>query len=61
MELKENQAVLLLESDENGEISVNVVASDPNGLSGAICHALAEKLMTDEQLQSELLAMIEEE
>lgn len=61
MELKENQAALLLESDEEGEISINVVASDPHGLSGAICHALAEKLMNDEELQAQLLAMIEEE
>ncbi len=61
MELEQNQAALILEADEEGEISVNVSSPDPNGLSGALCHALAIKLTQDADLQAELVKMIEEE
>lgn len=61
MELNENQAALILEADEEGEITVNVSSSDPNGISGALCHALAIKLTQDSELQAELIQMIEEE
>ncbi len=59
IELNENQAALILESDKEGEITVNVESADPNGLSGALCHALAMKLMDDEKLQVELMDMLE--
>ncbi len=61
MELKENQAALILESDETGEITVNVLSPDENGLSCALCHAIAMKLMNDEKLQAELMEMLEGE
>ena len=61
MELNENQAALILEADEEGEITVNVSSPDPNGISGALCHALAIKLTQDSDLQAELIQMIEEE
>lgn len=61
MELNDNQAALILEADEQGEITVNVAAPDPQGLSGALCQALAIKLTEDASLQSELVKMIEEE
>lgn len=61
MELSENQAALILESDEEGEISVNVSAPDPHGISGALCQAIAIKLTGDPEFQAELIKMIEEE
>ena len=61
MELNENQAALILEADEEGEITVNVSSPDPNGISGALCHALAIKLTQDSDLQADLIKMIEEE
>lgn len=61
MKLTMNQAALILEADDDGEISVDVSSPDPNGLTGALCHAIAIKLMNDEQFQSELMDMLEEE
>ena len=55
------KAALILEADEEGEITVNVSSPDPNGISGALCHALAIKLTEDSELQAELIKMIEEE
>ncbi len=60
MELKNNQSALILEASENGEITVNVASPDVNGLSGAICQAIATKLMRDENFQAELMKMVEE-
>ena len=59
MELKENQAALILEASADGEITVDVQASDLKGFASARCHALAIKLMNDEQLQGELMDMVE--
>ena len=61
MELKENQAALILEASADGEITVDVQAQDLQGLASALCHALAIKLMNDEQLQGELMDMVETE
>ena len=61
MELKENQAALILEASAEGEITVDVQALDLKGFASALCHALAIKLMTDEQLQGELMDMLEED
>ena len=61
MELKENQAALLLEASADGEITVDVQAQDLQGFASALCHALAIKLMNDEQLQGELMDMLEAE
>ena len=61
MELKENQAALVLEASAEGEITVDVQAQDLQGFASALCHALAIKLMNDEQLQGELMDMLEAE
>lgn len=61
MELKENQAALILEASEDGEISVNVAAPEIEGLAGSICQALARKLMFDTEFQVEIMDMLEEE
>ncbi len=59
MELKDNQSALILESDENGTISVNVASGDHEGLTGALCQVIANKLMTDEEFQNELMGLLE--
>ena len=61
MELKENQAALILQASAEGEITVDVQALDLQGFASALCHALAMKLMNDEQLQGELMDMLEAE
>ena len=61
MELNNNQAALILSASEDGEITMDVESPDMNGLSSAICHALAKKLMSDEHFQEELLEMLGEE
>ena len=61
MELKENQAALILEASADGEITVDVQALDLQGFASVLCHALAIKLMNDEQLQGELMDMLEED
>jgi hypothetical protein len=61
MELKSNQSALILEADEKGEITVEVASPDQNGLSGALCVAIAKRLMQDADFQSELMRMVDEE
>jgi hypothetical protein len=61
MELKNNQSALILESDESGEITVEVASPDQNGLSGSICIAIAKKLMQDADFVAELMSMVDEE
>lgn len=60
MELKDNQSALILESDENGEITVEVASPDQDGLSGSLCIAIAKKLMQDADFQAELMRMVDE-
>jgi hypothetical protein len=59
MELKGNQSALILETDEQGEVNVNVASGDHDGLTAAICTVIAERLMGDEQFQEEIMGMIE--
>jgi len=59
MELANNQAAIILEATDEGEISVNIEGSDENGLAYALGSALAKKILSDETLQTELLAMID--
>lgn len=59
MELKPNQSVLILEIDDDGEISIDVASGDHKGLTAAICSVIAEKLMGDEEFQEEIMALIE--
>ena len=60
MEIKNNQAALLLETDENGAISVSVTSPEMNGLAGLICQAIATKLTQDEKFQAEILTLMED-
>ncbi len=57
MELKPNQSALILETDEDGEITVNVASGDHDGLTAAICTALARKLMGDPDFQEEIMEL----
>ena len=58
MELKDNQSALILETDEQGEINVNVASGDYDGLTAAVCIALAKKLMGDPEFQEEIMGMV---
>jgi len=60
MELKSNQAALILEASEDGEITVNVESPDFNGWAGSFCQAIAKKLIMDEDFRSELQEMVGE-
>ncbi len=59
MELKENQAALILEVGEDGGVSVNVASGNENGPASAIYETIAVKLMQDENFQVEIMNMIE--
>ena len=59
MGLSDNQAALILGISEDGEISVDVAGSDLDGLAGALCQAIAAKLIEDEQFQADLMEIIE--
>jgi len=59
MELKSNQSALILEIDEQGEVSVDVASGDHEGLTAAICNVIAEKLMGDDEFTEEIMEMIE--
>ncbi len=61
MGLKSNLSALILESDENDEITVEVASPDQNGLTGALCVAIAKKLMQDADFQTELMRIVDEE
>lgn len=61
MELKNNQSALILAADEHGEITVDVASPDIGGLTGALCTAIATKLMQDEAFQEELMDMLAED
>lgn len=56
--LQTNQAALILTIDEEGEVAVEVGASDQEGLPTAICEAIATKLIEDEAFQEELMDML---
>jgi len=61
MDLQPNQAALILEASDEGEISVSVAAYDTDGLAAALCRVIAEKLSEDETFQAEILAALEEQ
>lgn len=58
MELKENQSAIILESSDDGEITVNVASADIEGMTGQLCQAIATKLMEDHEFQTELMDML---
>ena len=59
MELGYNQAALILEANDEGEISVNIATHDSENLAAEICQIIAQKLTQDEKFQSEILDALE--
>jgi hypothetical protein len=58
--LTENQAALILETTEEGEITVNLQSGSVDfTLAAALCEAIAQKLISDEQFQQELMDQVE--
>ena len=60
MELSHNQSALILSETDDGGIEVNVASADMDGLTGALCQAIATKIMQDEEFQKELMGMLTE-
>ncbi|MHB1350255.1 MAG: twitching motility protein [Desulfobulbaceae bacterium] len=58
MELKKNQSALILEIDDQGEVSVDIASNDNDGLTALLCQAIAEKLLGDQKFQEELMDII---
>jgi len=59
MELESNQAALILEANDEGEISVNIATPDSENLAVAICQIVAQRLTQDEKFQSEIMEALE--
>ena len=59
MELENNQAALILEASDEGEISVKLAAHDYENLAAGICQIIAQKLTEDKKFQSEIMAALE--
>jgi hypothetical protein len=57
--LKPNQAALILESSDDGDVNVEIAIPNDEErecvLSAALCKAIAKKLISDEQFQSEIM------
>lgn len=58
LEPNNNQAARIHSDSDHGDSTVDVESPDMNGLTSALCHALAEELMQDERLQAELMEML---
>ncbi len=61
MELQNNQAAIILEASDDGEISVNIEGVDESGLAYALCRALAQRILSDETFQTELMEAINDQ
>ena len=65
MELNDNQAALILEVTDQGEIKVEVAVNsgknEERDIATAICQVIALKLVNDEQFQNEIMAALEAE
>lgn len=61
MDLNDNQAALILEASDEGEITVNVAAAEMDGMAGSVCQAIAKMLMYDADFQEKLMEMLDEE
>ena len=58
MELAKNQAALILTEGDGGEITVDIASSNIHGLAGAICQAIAKKMIEDELFYDDLRDII---
>ena len=64
LKLKANQAALILEASEEGEISVNVASPETENeasiFASDLCSVIAERLINDEEFQAEILSELHE-
>ncbi len=58
-DLQNNQAALILELSESGEVSINITSPNLNGVASVICQTLANKLMQDESFRDEIMKSVE--
>ena len=62
MELKDNQAALILEVSDQGEIEVEVAVTERENedrdIATAICQVIAMKLVNDERFQNEIMSAL---
>ena len=65
IELQANQAALILESSDDGDINVNIAlpneGNEDGFLASALCRVIAQKLIGDERFQNEIMSGLEEE
>ena len=65
IKLSDNQAALIIELNDLGEVEVDIALSDSDNenkdFAAAMCLAIAKKLMNDSQFQQEILASIEKQ
>lgn len=54
MELKRNQAALILELSDEGEMTVHLESPVKGGLPGDYCRRIAERLLYDENFRLSL-------
>ncbi len=63
LNLKPNQAALILESSDDGDISVDIAIPNDgvgdNEMVSTLCKAIAQKLISDEQFQAEIMVGLE--
>jgi hypothetical protein len=65
IQLEANQAALILESSDDGEISVNIAlpkdGAEDGVLASAICRVIAEKLVGDLGFQDQVMSALDGE
>lgn len=63
IELQANQAALILESSDDGDISVNIAlpndGAEDGVLASALCRVIAKKLISDEKFQNEIMSELD--
>lgn len=59
MELHENQSALILDANAHGEITVKVASIDLDGVTAVLCQVIAQKLTSDIEFQTEVLASLD--
>jgi hypothetical protein len=53
MKISQNQSALILQIDDHRELFAEVASSDHEELTALLCQAITEKLLENEEFQSE--------
>ena len=61
MQLKNNQSALIIETSDDGEVTVDVTSPDIKSFGGRLCIAIGKRIMNDDSFQNELIDMMEKE